>query len=302
MTIERIEYGGWSNCYRVSTPQIELIVTSDVGPRVIDCRLPGGENLLYQFSEQMGKTGGETFRFYGGHRLWHAPEDPERTYQPDNQPVDVQQTANQLQLTAPAERKTGIQKHLHLTPHETSITLDHILTNQNLWDVTLAPWALTMLKPGATAILPLPPRGSHEDNLQPTSRLALWAYTDLSDPRWQYGRQYLRLRQDSQHSTPQKIGAYPVTWLACVLDDVLFLKEFSAETPPYPDNHSNAELFTDEKLLEVESLGTLAAIAPGESVMHREIWSLHRLDDPSQLQTDDDISAFVQPRLTQTPR
>jgi hypothetical protein len=300
MNIKRIEYGGWPNCYRVSTDHMELIITSDVGPRIIDCRLPGGENLLYQFPEQMGNTFGEAFRFYGGHRLWHAPEDPERTYQPDNQPLSVDVRETQLQLTAPLEHETGIQKHLYITPHETHITLDHSLTNHNLWDVTLAPWALTMMTGGGTAILPLPPRGSHEDNLQPTSRLALWAYTDLSDPRWQYGRQYLRLRQDSQHTTPQKIGAYPVQWLAYVLDDVLFLKEFSAETATYPDNQSNAELFTDEKLLELESLGVLAAVAPGDKIHHREIWSLHRLDAP--LNTDDDISEFVLPRLTQTPR
>ena len=32
--VEKTEYKGWPNCYRVSNGEIELIVTGDVGPRV----------------------------------------------------------------------------------------------------------------------------------------------------------------------------------------------------------------------------------------------------------------------------
>lgn len=33
--IEKTPYGGWPNCYRIFDNEIELIVTTDVGPRVI---------------------------------------------------------------------------------------------------------------------------------------------------------------------------------------------------------------------------------------------------------------------------
>jgi len=33
--VEKTEYKGWPNCYRVSNGEVELIVTGDVGPRVI---------------------------------------------------------------------------------------------------------------------------------------------------------------------------------------------------------------------------------------------------------------------------
>ena len=33
--VEKTEYEGWPNCYRVSNGEVELIVTGDVGPRVI---------------------------------------------------------------------------------------------------------------------------------------------------------------------------------------------------------------------------------------------------------------------------
>ena len=32
--VEKMEYKGWRNCYRVSNGEIELVVTGDVGPRV----------------------------------------------------------------------------------------------------------------------------------------------------------------------------------------------------------------------------------------------------------------------------
>ncbi len=33
--VEKTAYKGWQNCYRVTNGKIELIVTGDVGPRVI---------------------------------------------------------------------------------------------------------------------------------------------------------------------------------------------------------------------------------------------------------------------------
>ena len=58
------------------------------------------------------------------------------------------------------------------------VRVTHRLHNRGLWPVTLAPWALSAMAPGGTAILPLPPRGSHADNLLPVSHLVSWAYTD----------------------------------------------------------------------------------------------------------------------------
>ena len=33
--VEKTEYAGWKNCYRVTNGEIELIVTGDVGPRIV---------------------------------------------------------------------------------------------------------------------------------------------------------------------------------------------------------------------------------------------------------------------------
>src|SRR3954467_39599 len=78
--IDKTSYAGWPNCYRISNGEVELIVTGDVGPRVIRYGFVGGQNLFKEFKEQMGKKGEREWQARGGHRLWAAPEDAKDTY------------------------------------------------------------------------------------------------------------------------------------------------------------------------------------------------------------------------------
>ena len=86
--MEVVEFGGWPNCIRLSNERMELIATTDVGPRIIRLGFVGGQNLFKTFDETLGQTGGDEWHSYGGHRLWVAPEDRNRTYAPDNAPVE----------------------------------------------------------------------------------------------------------------------------------------------------------------------------------------------------------------------
>src|SRR3954454_14995768 len=76
LRIEPTQYRGWPNCWRVANGEVELIVTADVGPRVIRYGFPGGQNLLKNYDAQMGGTGEPEWMIRGGSRLWIAPEDP----------------------------------------------------------------------------------------------------------------------------------------------------------------------------------------------------------------------------------
>lgn len=72
--ISKTPYAGWPNCYRMTNGQVELIVTTDVGPRVIRYGFAGGQNIFKEFQEQLGKSGETAWQARGGHRLWIAPE------------------------------------------------------------------------------------------------------------------------------------------------------------------------------------------------------------------------------------
>src|SRR5689334_6210153 len=80
INIEKIQYRGWPNCYRISNGEVELVVTTDVGPRIMRYGFVGGPNVFKEFEEQMGKSGEPTWQPRGGHRLWIAPEDPVLSY------------------------------------------------------------------------------------------------------------------------------------------------------------------------------------------------------------------------------
>lgn len=278
MKIEKVPYRGWQNCYRMSNNLVDLIVTADVGPRVIRFGFIDQANEFKEFENEVGKTGGDEWRSYGGHRLWHAPEAMPRSYAPDNSPVELRVSDAGIHAIQPIETQTGIQKEIEITLEEggAHVSVLHRLRNLGTWSVELAVWCLSVMDMEGTAIVPLPPRGPHPDNLLPTSTLAVWAYTDLTDPRLAWGKRYILLRQDPKNSTPQKIGAsVPDGWVAYARAGHLFVKtfEYVAEAI-YPDMGCSFESWTNHEMLELETLSPLVYLAPGDEVEYVEDWYL----------------------------
>jgi len=297
--MEKINYGGWPNCYRLANDVIELVVTSDIGPRIIRLGLIDQENEFREFEETLGLVGGDEWRIYGGHRFWHAPEGMPRSYQPDNGPVSVTGRGDTLNVVQPVEPKTGIQKEIdiRLAPDEPHVTVTHRLRNHNMWAVELAPWALSVMAKGGRCIIPLPPRGAHTENLLPANTLTMWAYTNMADPRWTWGEKYIMLRQDPAIEHPQKAGAMvPNGWVAYARAGHLFVKKFSYQVGArYPDHGCCVETFTFSEMLEMETLGPLVSLAPDATVEYVEDWYL--LDGVPAPEHDADIDRDVLPRI-----
>jgi hypothetical protein len=282
--VERISYRGWRNAYRISNQAVELIVLADVGPRIIRFAYREEENVLHEVRDQAGMKGGDEFRLYGGHRLWVSPE-VERTYFPDNRSVSLCQQENMVRFTAPVEDTfpgTNLQKELEVQLDETGarVRLLHRIINRGSQPTELSPWTPTMLRAGGRAILPLPPRAAMDkDHYLPVGPLALWSFTDLADPRWTFGTEYIQLRQRTNlscHFPEQMTGIFnPRGWGAYFSDNTLFVK--CAQVIPgaaYPDFGCNFELFANHDFLELETLGPKVWLHPGEHATHREAWEL----------------------------
>ena len=294
--VEKTAYKGWKNCYRVSNGEVELIVTGDVGPRIIRFGFVGGQNLFKEFADQMGKTGEEKFQLRGGDRVWKAPEDPVATWAPDNVPVEVTPTAAGLVARAPIEPLTNLQKEIEISmsPSGTSVTVSHRITNHSLFALEFAPWVLTMMAPGGTEITGFPPRGTHPANLEATNPLVMWAYTNLADKRLIFTKKYLLLRQDPVVSEAQKVGLFNRdTWAAYLLNGEAFVKRASADpTKPYTDFGCSFETFTNNEFLEIETLGPITKVEPSRTVEQVEHWSLARNVSLIQ-QTDEAIDSLL---------
>jgi hypothetical protein len=296
--VEKTEYKGWHNCYRVSNGEVELIVTGDVGPRVIRFGFVGGQNLFKEYAEQLGKTGEEKFQLRGGDRVWKAPEDPIATWAPDNVPVEIKPTTSGLIARAPVEPLTGLQKEIEvsLAPSGSQVTVSHRITNHSLFPLEFAPWVLTQMAQGGTAFTAFPPRGKHPANLEATNPLTMWAYTDFTDKRLVFTKKYLSLRQEPNNSVAEKVGIFNrETWGAYLLNGEVFIKRASADpTKNYTDFGDSFETFTNNDFLEMETLGPLTKVVPGATVEQTERWSLHRNVNLPAI-TDDDIDRVILP-------
>jgi hypothetical protein len=299
MKIEQTPFGGWANCLRVANDHAELIITLDVGPRIVSYKVTGGFNVLKEVPEEAGKSGEAQFVARGGHRFWLAPEDA-RTVTPDNVPVTYEVLPHGVRLENPPTAPWHIRKELTITlaPDSSEVTLEHRATNAGATPATLATWAVTVMHSGGLEIIPQPVLGEHPRDLLPNRQFVLWPYTDMFDERWRWGRNYITLRQTA-HSSPAKLGvAHREKWVGYLLRGTLFLKTFGYEEgATYPDFGCNFETFTNAHSLEVETLGPLRTLAPGSSTAHTETWRLlGSLPEPHSLK-EPDLAAWLTPIL-----
>ena len=274
----KIAFGGWPNCIRISNDEIELIVTTDIGPRIVRFGFINKQNFFYLVPDHTGKTGGEQWRIYGGHRLWIGPESMPGSYNPDNEKVEFEVCDNGIKLIQRKESITGVVKEMEirLANHKNEVTVLHRLINQNLSDIELSVWPLSMLAQGGRAIVPQEPYGEGDDFLLPARSLALWQYTKMNDPRWVWGEKYIQAKQDPVFTSEQKIGVTNKQgWAAYYLNGELLIKKFDfSPRAVYPDYGCNNEIYMNGDFLEIETLSPLTKLVPGEAVEHTEHWLL----------------------------
>ena len=294
MNIEEISYGGWKNCLRLSNGTVEAVIPLEIGPRIIRFGFTGGVNQLAEIPEDLGETGGEEWRIYGGHRLWHSPEDRIRTYRPDNRPVRRTEEGGGITLTQKVEEMTGLEKEMtiRLDKAGSGLEIIHRIINRGEDSAQLAAWAITVMAPGGLEVIPQPDR---DTGLLPNRTVTLWPYSRMDDPRIDWGCRYITLRQVSGLTEPFKFGLPDEAgWAAYFNRADLFLKKFShfPETA-YPDFGCSYETYTNDFMLEMETLSPLQTLLPGETVEHRERWELYRdIPEPSG---EDEIEAIISP-------
>jgi len=299
--MEKVFFGGWPNCIRLFNREIELIITADVGPRIIRFGYINQQNLLFVSEAEKGKTGGNDWHIYGGHRLWHSPEVMPRTYFPDNNPVNFACDGNILKLSQIIESTTGIIKEMDITLEQDKnhVNIIHRLINKNLWTIETSPWAITAHAAGSRAILPQEPYIDPAENLLPARPLVLWNYTHMNDKRWIWGNKYIQLKHDAGIKSEQKIGILNKQgWTACLLGNTMMIKCFAFNPDAvYPDYGSNNEVYVNEHLLETETLGPINKILPDNSAEHEEDWYIVTLQSQPDSLTESSIDNEIRPLI-----
>ena len=289
--MEIVDYSGHQCCV-LENNIVQLLVTRSVGPRVISFRFKEGDNLFAELPDFVTDCPGSgVFHFYGGHRLWHAPEEPSRTYLPDDSPVDISSLDHGLIATQQTEPKTGLQKsiQIQLEADSAQVTLTHRITNHGLQEVTCAPWAITQFKTGGIAIFP---QIRKDTGVLPNRTLTLWPYTDMTDSNAHWGSNYILV--NANMTSPFKIGfPNPRGWQAYWLNDTLFVKhaEFQVKADYY-DYGSSSESYCNDQFIELETLAPIGRIRPGDTATHVETWNLYK--DIDRLQNETDAQALAE--------
>jgi hypothetical protein len=279
-------------CVSLENKQIQLLISRSVGPRILSLKFTGGVNVFAELPDfVIDCPGSGTFHVYGGHRLWHSPEIPSRTYLPDDSPVEICPVENGYLVTQDVEAKTGLRKSLEifLQGDAPQVIVTHRLSNQGLWPVTCAPWAITQLKAGGMAILP---QSREETRELPNRSLTLWPYTDLSNPNVSFGKQHILVRAEMDEAF--KVGfPNPRGWLAYWLNGTLFVKSANYEAQSaYFDFGSSSEFYCNDQFVELETLAPISKIEPGGCVSHVETWDLFKdIDCPRD---EKDVQVLVQ--------
>ena len=258
------EYG---RCVSISNGVIEALVTVDLGPRIISFGYVGGINFMssdrsaYTPKQEKAYTDffgeGRCWENFGGHRIWLSPESDPETYLPDDRKVDYTVTESGALFTPLPDTEVGIVKTMELKMDPDDANMQVIMKVTNIADKPqeFAIWALSVCDKDGTLIVPM---NTNDTGLLSNRIISVWPYTDMSDDRIYWGNRYVTLRQGK-----------------------------------YPDGGCSFETYTNDVMLEFETLGELKTVNTGETSEHIELWSLCKKPCEVDFKNDDSIDNLL---------
>ena len=282
--LNEIKFGGFEHALELTNGIVRLVVTVEAGPRVLFYGFVNSQNFFHVFEHESAPMDDDQWHSYGGHRLWYAPETAERTYYPDNKPVDWSFENNSLTLYCPDEASRWLGKKIVITLEENStrVKLDHTLKNIGLWPLEVSAWCLTVMAEGGTLKVPqpafVPHGGGPGETFQPARKLILWPFTPMDDVRLKWGSKFIEMRQDNAVPGKLKFGLLnDMGYALYELNGETFRKDYPyIENAEYPDMGCNSEFYTQDGFLEIESLSPMIRLVEGAETTHTEYWSLER--------------------------
>ena len=280
------DFHGWP-VRSIENDQLRVDFLSNGGPRLVRLVLAGStDNLLAETPDIHWPTPWGEYRLRGGHRVVVAPEALELSYVPDDDGVIVEEIRGGVRLIGPTEEPSGVSKSIEvqLQPDRPALTLRHAVRNDRSEPIEIAAWAITQLPGGGIAVGPLRTTAIVNHH-RPDRQLVLWPYTTWQDAR---------LFADDDHvwidarpcEEELKIGLLARGWLAYLRSGVFFLKRFDPQLElPHPDLNTNAQVYCNDRFIELESLAPLAVLEPGQSSVHVETWEIYRdVDVPQSIE------------------
>ena len=306
ITVKEIEsFKDYGKCVSITNGVVEALVMVDLGTRIICFGFVGGQNFMCaerealggrndgNFEEFFGK--GRKWENFGGHRVWLSPESYPETYTPDDKPVKYEKTDNGAVFYSEPDAEIGVTKTMEvmMDADDTNIQVKMQVKNTSDKDMEFSIWALSVCAAGGTLIVPT---NTNDTGLLPNRTIVVWPYTDMSNDRIYWGKKYVTVRQDVNCDGPMKLG-FDLNGGAAyyVLGDEVLCKKYDTNHPDgkYPDGGCSFETYTNECMLEFETLGELKTVKPGETSEHIEAWSICKKPCDVDLKNDESIENLI---------
>lgn len=279
-------------CLWLQNDALRLALALERGLRVLAFSPAGGENLFAELGQLETGMPEHPYPLLGGHRLWHAPEWAPRTYWPETSPFEVQSAGDWAAVSIPADR-SGIARSMRvaLDGAHPRLEVTHTLTNHGLWSVELAAWAITQLPTGGVVLCPQSTDLVGGNIATPNRAWVLWPFTDIHDERLRLGNRAALFH--ARPGKPAKIGCLNLSGLlAYWRQGWIFARRFDpAPHQPHTDLNANAQVYLCEDFVEIETLGPLVRLPPGDSVNHVETWTV--LPAPAEPTSEDDAQSLL---------
>lgn len=291
VTYQIEEYKNYGKVVAITNGAVDIKVTIDVGPRVIYLALAGGQNIMFNddnrnvtvgkgdpvFEAAFGK--GKYWQIFGGHRIWFSPEEYPYSYMPEDEPVKWTADGNRFTFEPKMAATLGLQFTLELVVDSKKpiVTVNNIIDNRSGGIRKIAVWALSVLAPNGLEIVPQP---NDQYRFLSNRTLELWPYTNMADSRVHWGKDYITLRSvEGTTDGPFKFGINNTLGRAVYINNgTAFIKKFTHNRHGvYPDHGMSFETYTNDRFIEMETLGELRELLPDERSAHTEQWVLKKV-------------------------
>ncbi|MEE8357246.1 MAG: hypothetical protein V3R33_08055 [Anaerolineales bacterium] len=265
-------------CIQIKNENLSIWITVSVGPRIIGLVFNGSDNFMAVLPDaKIPVEGRSDYSLRGGHRLWYAPENPMTTYLTDDKPVEYEPIQNGLKVRQPVDQKTGIQKswQVKLANEKAQVEIQHELINLGENEFELAPWAVTMLRPGGIGIIPLKKDFDDEHGLHPNRQLILWPYSKIDSPHLEIIDEAIAVKGNMVEGAIKIGSPNPTGWIAYSYKGSVFIKKATYKAQEYYlDRGASSQIYCNPTVIELETLGPVVNLKPGEKVIHVENWEV----------------------------
>jgi hypothetical protein len=281
--ITPISYHGYTHAWRLDNGLIEAVIVPEIG-RLMHLSLKGGSNVLWVNDQLMGtRLDGKQTAWInlGGDKSWPSPEAewgrytgdkswfPPRAF--DGLPALAYATNQTVVMVSPVDSHYGIRviREFEMAPRGPVLTVRTRYERLSGDPSRVGIWIITQLGEPEAIFIPLPGATNAAQSCVALSRTLPPSLT-LATNGW------LALKRDPRDA--YKIGTSASTLIWVGKETVVRIDSPRLAGADYPDRNSSAEVYTNGgelEYVELEMLGPLYRLAPGQSISQTNTYTLH---------------------------